>query len=501
MSEQALAALPLSHATRDFIGGAHAMIVAGQDIAAQDGATMPVHDPASGRVIAEVPAGGKTEVDRAVSAARAALEGPWSRLRPVERERLILRLADAVEADGAVLAETETANNGQPLGMAQGLEVGASAEHLRYMAGWATKIYGQTLDVSIGMPPGAKYRVMTRKEPVGVVGAIVPWNFPLLMAVWKIAPALAAGCTVVLKPADETPLTALRLGQLARSVGIPEGVLNIVTGRGAEAGAALAAHPGIDKIAFTGSTQTGKLIGHAAIDNMTRLTLELGGKSPMVMFDDMDLDLLPFAAGVGVFFNQGQVCTCGSRVLVQRGIYDRVVEAFAGTVAGMTMGSGFDPSAQVNPVVSARQQAKINGMIAAGQATGATIHTNSAALPEGGFYVRPTVVTGAGPDNTLVRDEIFGPVTTIQPFDTVEEGIAMANDSVYGLSASVWTRDISRAFNVTDALKAGTVWVNAHNLVDPNMPFGGYKQSGMGREHGSMVIENYLETKSVCMMV
>jgi len=263
----------------------------------------------------------------------------------------------------------------------------------------------------------------------------------------------------------------------------------------------LAAHPGIDKIAFTGSTQTGKLIGHAAIDNMTRLTLELGGKSPMVMFDDMDLDLLPFAAGVGVFFNQGQVCTCGSRVLVQRGIYDRVVEAFAGTVAGMTMGSGFDPSAQVNPVVSARQQAKINGMIAAGQATGATIHTNSAALPEGGFYVRPTVVTGAGPDNTLVRDEIFGPVTTIQPFDTVEEGITMANDSVYGLSASVWTRDISRAFNVTDALKAGTVWVNAHNLVDPNMPFGGYKQSGMGREHGSMVIENYLETKSVCMMV
>jgi phenylacetaldehyde dehydrogenase len=491
--------LPVSEGTKAFLAGDHRLIVGAADLAAQGGAKIEVYDPASGGVIAAVPAGGKAEIDAAVAAARAALEGPWSKLRPSERERLLLKLADAVEADGPLLAEVETANNGQSIGIAQALEVGASAEHLRYMAGWATKSYGQTLDVSIPIPSGTRYRAMTRKEPVGVVGAIVPWNFPLLMAVWKIAPALAAGCTVVLKPAEETPLTALRLGQLIRQAGFPEGVVNVVTGYGHEAGAALASHPGIEKLAFTGSTEVGKLIGHAAIDNMTRFSLELGGKSPMVMFDDMNPDLIGLAANLGVYFNQGQVCTCGSRVLVQKKIFDKVAETFVAVASGLKIGSGFDPANQINPLVSAKQQSRVLSMLERGAADGATIAAGGTAPDGPGFFVKPTVVIGARPSNVLVREEIFGPVVTLLPFTDMADAIAQANDSVYGLSASVWSRDIERCFVFADAVKAGTVWINTHNVVDPNMPFGGYKQSGIGRELGAMAIENYLETKTICL--
>ncbi|HEX7391093.1 MAG TPA: aldehyde dehydrogenase family protein [Acidiphilium sp.] len=493
--------LPVSAEVRDFIAGHHGMMIGGEVRDAIDGAVLPIHDPASGKVIAEVPAGKSADVDAAVAAARAAFEGPWRRMRPADRERLLLKLADAIEADGEFLASVETANNGKSITIARNIEVAGSVEHVRYTAGWATKIYGQTLDVSIPVPPGAVYRAMTRKEPVGVVGAIIPWNFPLIMAVWKIAPALAAGCTIVLKPAEETPLTALRLGHLCRDVGIPDGVVNIVTGYGHEAGAALACHKGIGKIAFTGSTEIGKLIGHAAIDNMTRLSLELGGKSPMIMFDDMNVDLIGLAANLGAFFNQGQVCTCGSRVLAQRGVYGKVVDTFVRIADGLSIGSGFDPGMQINPLVSAKQQKRVLGMIGDGNRAGATIAAGGAAHGDSGYYVKPTVLTGVTPDMRVYRDEVFGPVVTILPFDTFDEAIALANDSEFGLAASVWSRDISTCYRAADSVRAGTVWINTHNLVDPNMPFGGYKQSGLGREHGASGIENYLETKSICVSV
>jgi phenylacetaldehyde dehydrogenase len=491
----------LGSAARAFVERRHGLGIGGRREPARDGATLDVFDPATGGVIAKVPAGKAADVDAAVAAARAALTGPWARLRPADRERLLLKLADAVEADGEVLAEVETLNNGQALGIAQALEVGASAEHLRYMAGWATKIEGATLDVSIPIPPGTQYRVMTRKEPVGVVGAIIPWNFPLLMAVWKIAPALAAGCTIVLKPAEETPLTALRLMDLVEKVGFPEGVVNVVTGHGHEAGAALARHPGIDKVAFTGSTEVGKLIGHAAIDNMTRLSLELGGKSPMVMFDDMDPALAGAAAAIGTFFNQGQVCTCGSRLLIQKKVFDKVVAEFAGFAGSVKLGSGFDPDAQINPLVSAKQQARVLDMIGKGVEAGARVAAGGGAPARPGYFVAPTVLVDVRPGMSVVQEEIFGPVVVAMPFTDMDEAVTLANDTVYGLGASIWSRDIGKVMHFADRVKAGTVWANCHNMIDPNMPFGGFKQSGLGREHGRSGLEGYLETKSICIAI
>ncbi len=497
-----LETLPLGNAAREFLSAPMRMMIAGKDVAARAGRVFDVFNPATGRVIARVPAGQAEDVDAAVSAARTAFEsGDWPKMRPADRERIILKLADLVEVNTACLAEIETLNNGQSIGIACALESGASAEHLRYMAGWATKIQGTTIDVSIPIPPGQKYRVMTRKEPVGVVGAIVPWNFPLLMAVWKIASALAAGCTIVLKPAEETPLTALKLAALCREAGIPDGVVNVVTGFGHEAGAALASHPGIDKVTFTGSTEVGKLIGHAAVDNMTRFTLELGGKSPMVMFDDMNPALVGLAANVGVFFNQGQVCTCGSRLYVQKKVYDRVVGEFVDVANSLKIGSGFDLSNQINPLVSAKQQSRVLRMIKKSAGEGAKIAAGGTAFGENGFFVKPTVIVGADRTNTIVREEVFGPVVVALPFDDLDDAIAKANDTAYGLSASVWSQDISKIFVFADAVKAGTVWANCHNMVDPNMPFGGYKDSGIGREHGINGVENYLETKSICIAV
>ncbi len=493
--------LPLGQETRAFLSAPMRMLIGGQKVEAHSGRTLDVFDPASGCVIAKVPAGQAEDVDAAVKAARKALDGEWSRLRPADRERILLKLADLIAVHENLFAELETLNNGQSIMIARALEVGASVEHLRYMAGWATKIEGTTVDVSIPFPPGQKYRVMTRKEPVGVVGAIIPWNFPLLMAIWKIAPALAAGCTIVLKPAEETPLTALKLAELCRDAGIPDGVVNVVTGYGEEAGAALASHPGVDKLAFTGSTSVGKLIGHAAIDNMTRFTLELGGKSPMVMFEDMDPALTGLAANIGVFFNQGQVCTCGSRLLVQKSIFDRVLGEFVSVANGLKVGSGFDPTNQINPLVSSVQQKRVLGMIGRGVDQGAKIVAGGKAHGDEGFFVKPTVVVDAGRTNELLRDEIFGPVVVAMPFSDMDDAIVKANDTIYGLSASIWSRDVSKIFAFADAVKAGTVWVNCHNVVDPNMPFGGYKHSGMGREHGSQGIENYLETKSICIAV
>jgi phenylacetaldehyde dehydrogenase len=366
------------------------------------------------------------------------------------------------------------------------------------MAGWATKIEGSTIDVSISVPPGAKYHAYTRKEPVGVVGAITPWNFPLNMAVWKIAPALACGCTVVIKPAEETPLTTVRLVELCLEAGLPAGVVNVVTGTGEEAGAALTAHPGVQKLAFTGSTEVGKLIGVQAMQDMKRVTLELGGKAPMIMFDDMDMDQLGVAAGIGVFFNSGQTCCAGTRIYAQKGIFDKVCDFLADMTRSLSIGSGLDPANQINPMVSAKHQSHVNACIARGLAQGAKPLLNSGSYEGPGFFVRPEIFTAVDQKMSIMQDEVFGPVVTVTPFKDPDDAIVMANDTRFGLGASIWTTNLNTMHKYVPQIEAGTVWVNAHNLPDQNMPFGGYKQSGIGREHGRAALDNYLETKSVC---
>ncbi|CAM5786024.1 aldehyde dehydrogenase family protein [Castellaniella caeni] len=460
---------------------------------------LPVFNPATGEVIAQQIEAGPGQVDLAVQAARRAFESAaWRATLPAARERLLLALADRIEAEGEALARLETLNNGKLLALSQMLEVGASAQWLRYMAGWATKITGDTLQLSIPFPPGVGYQGYTRPEPVGVVAAIIPWNFPLLMAVWKIAPAIAAGCTIVLKPAEETPLTALRLAELALEVGFPPGVINVITGRGEVTGDALIKHPGVNKIAFTGSTEVGKLIGHAAIDDMKRVSLELGGKSPVVIMDDCPIDLAIQGAAGAIFFNQGQVCTAGSRVFIQDGIYDRVVEGLAAAADSLKMGSGFDADTQIGPMVSARHRDRVASYIAAGQASGAQRLTQARPWQGGGYFIPPTVFADASPDASIVREEIFGPVVVAARFKDEDEAVRLANDTRFGLGASIWSNDLGRVQRLVPRIQAGTVWVNTHNMLDPSMPFGGYKQSGMGREHGRAVIDNYIETKSVC---
>lgn len=473
------------------------MLIGAETVAASSGETFAVFNPATGAELAQVPAGTADDVDRAVKAAQAAFEGPWSRLLPVQRQGLMLKLADLIEQNGEELAQLETLNQGKSILLSRLIEVQSSAEYIRYMAGWSTKIQGATLDVSIPIPPGMSYQAFTRKEPVGVVAAITPWNFPLNMAVWKIAPALAAGCTVVLKPAEETPLTAMRLAQLVLEAGIPEGVVNVITGTGHEAGAALVAHPGIAKITFTGSTETGKRIGIQAMKDMKRVTLELGGKAPMVMFDDLDLDLLGAAAGIGTFFNTGQTCCAGVRIYAQKGIYEKALEVIAGVTRSLAIGSGLDPANQINPVVSARHQAHVKACIARGLEDGAKPVINATA-PTTGFYVAPELFTDVRQDMALMQDEVFGPVVTITPFSDPDEAVRLANDTRYGLGASLWTRDLNKVMRYVPKIQAGTVWVNSHNIPDQNMPFGGVKQSGIGREHGAGALDNYLETKSVC---
>lgn len=473
------------------------MLIGAAPCAALSGATLAVFNPATGKELTRVPAAGAADVDLAVKAAHAAFKGPWSGMLAVQRQGLLLKLADLLEAHGEEFAQLETLNQGKSVMLSRLIEVQSSVEYLRYMAGWATKITGQTLDVSINVPPGMKYQAHTRKEPVGVVAAITPWNFPLNMAIWKIAPALAAGCTVVLKPAEETPLTAMRLALLALEAGFPEGVLNVITGTGPEAGAPLVAHPLVSKVTFTGSTETGRAIGIAAMQDMKPVTLELGGKAPMILFDDMDLDLLGAATGIGAFFNSGQTCCAATRIYAQKGIYDQVVEVIAAITGSLPVGPGLNPANQINPMVSARHQAHVQACIRRAIDDGASPLLDIA-TPAEGFFVAPQLFTGARPDMAIMRDEVFGPVLTITPFDTADQAVAMANDTQYGLGASLWTRDLNTVMTLVPRIQAGTVWVNSHNIPDQNMPFGGFKQSGIGREHGSGAVENYLETKAVC---
>lgn len=476
------------------------LLIDGQWCDARSGQRFEVFNPATGEVIARVAAADERDVDQAVQAAHAALHNPqWSALSPYARERLLHRLADLIEAHGDELAQLETLNQGKLLPWSQAIEVGGSVQWLRYMAGWATKIEGSTLDVSMPGPAGTRYRASTHRVPVGVVGAIVPWNFPLAMAIWKIAPALACGCTVVLKPAEETPLTALRLAELALQAGIPAGVLNVVTGDGST-GAALVRHPQVDKITFTGSTEVGRLIGAQCGQDIRRVALELGGKSPVLILDDVPTQTAVQGAAGAIFFNHGQVCTAGSRLYVARSRFDEVVEGLAEAARNIVLGNGFDPAAQMGPMVSAHHRERVMALVDSGAREGAELLAGGQTLDRPGYFVQPTVVANPGHKPlTLVREEVFGPVVVAMPFDDLEQALALANDSPYGLGASVWTNRLDQAQRAMDAFQAGTIWVNSHNLVDPNLPFGGFKHSGIGREHGRSAIEAYTELKSLCL--
>jgi phenylacetaldehyde dehydrogenase len=422
-------------------------------------------------------------------------------LRPVERQRLILKLADLVEDHAQALAEIESVDNGKSAGIARAVDMAMTVDFLRYMAGWATKIEGVTLEHSVPYALKADFVTYTRREAVGVVGAIVPWNFPLMVAVWKLGPALAAGCTVVLKPAEQTPLTALYFGELVAEAGFPPGVVNIVTGDGPGAGAPLARHRGIDKISFTGSTEVGKLIGHASVENMTRFTLELGGKSPVIVLDDCDVEAAAAGAANAIFFNHGQVCCAGSRLYVHKKMFDRVVGEIGKIADGMKLGHGFDASAQMGPVVSQEQLDRVCSYIEIGRAAGAEVVAGGGRQPGQGYFVRPTVLAKVGQDARVVQEEIFGPVLTAMPYDSIEEVAAWANDSPYGLGASIWSNNLSKVHRLIPKIKAGTIWVNCHSALDPSMPFGGCKQSGIGRDLGRSALDAYLETKSVFIAV
>ncbi len=472
------------------------MLVDGQWISARGDARMDVTDPSTGQTLASESLGGAHEIDLAVQAARRAFEGgAWPRLRPAERARLLRKLADLVERHADELALLETLNTGKPLGVARMFDVGFSIENLHYNAGWATKLHGETRAVSL---PG-DWQAYTLREPVGVVGLIVPWNVPLAMAVGKVAPALAAGCTVVLKPAELTPLTALRLGELVLEAGFPPGVVNIVTGLGHEAGQALAEHPGVDKIAFTGSTAVGKAIVAASAGNLKRVALELGGKSPVFIFADADLERAIEGAARGIFSNSGQVCAAGSRLFIHRSVADRVIAGLCERAGKLRVGSGLTPGVEIGPLISQRQRERVLGYIDSGREEGAQIVAGGAAVPGEGFFVQPTLLVNTRPDMRAVREEIFGPVLCIQTFDddSLEQLAARGNDTEYGLSASIWTRDLRIAHQMVRRLQAGNVRVNAAAAPDFAMPFGGYKQSGWGRENGREGVEAYTELKSV----
>ncbi len=478
------------------------LLIGGEWVQPAASERIPVIDPATGAEIASVADATRADVDKAVAAAREAFErGAWSTLLPAQREALIWRLADLIDEHADELAELESIDNGKTKQMAGIVDVPGARNYLRYMAGWATKIEGSTIDISVGAPPGGRINAYTRREPVGVVAQIIPWNFPLVMAAWKLGPALAAGCTCVLKPAEQTPLTALRLGDLIIEAGFPPGVVNILTGYGETVGAALVTHPGVDKIAFTGSTLVGKAINKAATDTLKRVSLELGGKSPVIVLPDADVESVIGGAAGAIFFNAGQVCAAGSRLYVHRKIFDRVVEGVGGAAQSIRLGPGLDPATQMGPLVSREQQERVISYIESGRNDGASVVAGGNTPSHPGFYVKPTVLADVNRAMRVVQEEIFGPVLVAQRFDDLDEVAALANDTPYGLSASIWSNDLKAVHRLVPKIKAGTVWVNTHGPVDANMPFGGFKHSGIGREHGRVGVEMYTELKSVCMLV
>lgn len=488
----------LDQSVLSFASRAHGHFVDGAALPSTGDARIEVFDPATGEAIATIADATAVDVDRAVASAKTAFDnGVWRTLSPAERERILLRFASLVEANGEQLAQLETLNQGKSINIARMVDVGASLGFMRYYAGLATKHNGQSLDVSIGMPPGARYTAFTRHEPVGVVAAIAPWNFPMMIGLWKVMPALAAGCSVVLKPSEVTPLTSLRLAEIAVEAGIPAGAFNVVTGGGA-AGAALTAHPDIAKVSFTGSTATGKAIARSVADRMLRATFELGGKNPAIFLKDAPIAQAVGGAMMGSFFNNGQVCAASSRLYVAREIFGDFLGALEGAVNGMAIGPGLDTAAQINPVVSALHRDKIVAHIEGARAAGARVLAGGQVPNRPGFYVSPTIIVDAGPDMAICREEVFGPVITVTPFDDEAEAVRLANDTRMGLTASVWTNDLTKALGLVSQIRAGTVWVNSHNMIDPNMPFGGFQESGIGRDFGTSALDSYTELKSIC---
>ncbi|SKC99405.1 aldehyde dehydrogenase (acceptor) [Burkholderia sp. CF099] len=479
--------------------GRRGNFIDGEEVQPLTGKYLDVIDPATDQVVCQAPDSGTTDVDAAVASARKTFESvAWSKMRPADRERLLIRLAELIERNGDELSALETLQSGKVRAIARMVDVGAAAELVRYMAGWATKLEGQTLDNSLAFPGGSEYFTYTKREPLGVVGAIVPWNFPLAIALWKVAPALAAGCTVVLKPSEETPLTALRLAELAIEAGFPGGALNVVCGGGQSTGAPLSAHPGINKLSFTGSTVVGKAIGHAAVDNVTRFTLEMGGKSPAIVLEDADPKLVAQGTANGIFLNQGQVCTAGSRIYVHRKIFDDVVENFVHAARALKIGSGFDAQTHLGPVVSKKHFDRVMGYIDSARSEGATVATGGKRALDLGNFVEPTLFVDVKPEMKIAQEEIFGPVAFAVPYDEIDEVVQQANDTPYGLAASIWSQNLQQVHLLIPRIQAGMVWVNTNNMLDAALPLGGYKQSGYGRDLGRAAIESYTEVKSVC---
>jgi aldehyde dehydrogenase (NAD+) len=471
-------------------------LIGGRWVPASDGKTFPTINPATEEVIAEIAQGSAGDVDTAVRAARDAFEeGPWSRMSARERGRLLYRLADLIEEHAGELAALETLDNGKPLRNSQAFDVPATIETFRYYAGYADKIYGQTI------PVASNYFTYTRREPVGVAGQIIPWNFPMLMVAWKWAPALAAGCTVVLKPAEQTPLSALQLAHLAQEAGFPDGVINVVPGDGPQTGAALVKHPGVDKIAFTGEWRTAQRIMADAAPTLKRITFELGGKSPNIIFADADLDAAVAGAHGGLYFNHGQCCCAGSRLFVENKVYDRVVEDLAARNRAYRVGDPFDVATDQGPQVDQAQFDKILYYCEQGKAEGATCVTGGQRHGDRGYFVEPTLFADVNDDMKIAREEIFGPVLSVLRFSRLDEVAHRANDTAYGLAAGIWTRDVKKAHALAGKIRAGTVWVNCYNVLDPAAPFGGFRMSGMGRELGQQGLEGYTETKTVTMDV
>ncbi|MFT0212308.1 aldehyde dehydrogenase family protein [Pseudomonas sp. F1_0610] len=493
-------ASPLSK-TLDFLKRQVPLFINNEFVQADSGKVLELKNPATGEPIASVAHGGISDMEKAVAAARQAFDdSPWSRMRPRERQNLLWKLADLMERDGQVLAELECLNNGKSAAVARAMDVQLCIDFLRYMAGWATKLGGTTVEPSIPLIPDAHFHGFTRREPIGVVGAIVAWNFPLLLACWKIAPALATGCTIVIKPADETPLSVLKLAELVKEAGYPAGVVNVITGPGSVVGSALTSHPQVNKLTFTGSTQVGQTIGKVAMDNMTRVTLELGGKSPVLILEDANLEEAIAGAAQAIFFNHGQVCSAGSRLYVHRKHYETVIKGIADIANGMKLGNAMDPSVDMGPLVSKKQQNNVQAYIDQGKAEGARILCGGESFGPG-YFVRPTVIADVKQDSKLVQEEIFGPVLVCQPFDSLEEAVKLANDNIYGLGASIWSNDLAAVHRLIPQIKSGSVWVNCHSALDPVLPFGGYKLSGLGREMGEEVIAAYTEHKSVLIKV
>jgi len=491
-------AQPKHPSTLSFLSDAHKRnLIDNHWAPAKSGKEIESIDPATGETIAFIPESDTKDVDDAVQAAQRAFKNPdWRTLTPSERGRLLWRLADLIETNIESLAELETLDQGKPLNVARWAEIPGAVEQFRFFAGEASKIEGTTIPTSVNyQPKGKRVFAYTRKEPIGVVAAIVPWNSPLVLTAMKLAPALAAGCTLVVKPAEDTSLTAIRLGELILEAGFPSGVVNIITGYGDTAGHALASHPEVSKVAFTGSTQTGRLILDAAKKNLKKVSLELGGKSPVIIFEDADIIEAIAGAANAVFFNGGQVCVAGSRLYVENNIFDQVVDGICEIAKSLQLGHGLDPQTSMGPLVSEAHANRVLQFVKNAEDAGARVLTGGRSE---GSFVEPTVLTDVTPDMEIVREEVFGPVLVCKPFDDIAEVVSQANDSRYGLAASIWTESLSKAHRLADDLEAGTIWINCHSIYDASLPIGGLKQSGWGRDSGRQAIDNYIEEKTVC---